>query len=84
MTKNKFSKESCFREFQLRQRLGEILWKRMRPMGSGATNDTLDDIMELFSQNHHATKKEVVDFLREKGHGGGNWRRLLEQLTDTP
>ena len=42
----------------------------------------VDAIKSLISQAKEEERERVLNILWEKGHGGGNWRRLIIQLKD--
>jgi len=40
----------------------------------------IDDFQKALSQERQKGRQEVIEELETSGYGGGNWRRILEQL----
>ena len=42
--------------------------------------DAMERIDKIAEQSKAEERERILNFLKENGHGGGNWRRLIEQL----
>lgn len=42
----------------------------------------LDKILQFILSSKEAGRREVLDYLAQHGHGGGNFRRIISQLRE--
>lgn len=81
-------REDCSIHCELRLRLEKVLGSIEDAMINhgmtleevGGSTILFGFIKEVQKESHEKGRNEVLDKLEEKGHGGGNYKRLLIQL----
>lgn len=59
---------------------GELTIEKMRRAYSSLQDDyEAGLIVDLIHQRERAAQLALIERLRKHGHGGGNWRRLLDE-----
>lgn len=59
---------------------GDVISVTVKAQQRAKIQQGSDNILAFIQKEIDRAKKEILDTLDENGYGGGNWRRLLEQL----